>query len=66
MQLTELDFMGDMSALAPKREGTDELIEAAGQHAGIPFSIEQICDGTWSIGGKSMSTLTSRLPAKGE
>ena len=57
------DVTFDMRTSAPKPEGTDELVEAAEEHGSFRFAIEEICDGTWSIGGKLTNTVAARVPA---
>jgi hypothetical protein len=67
MQLTQADLINDMrTSAAPKPEGTDELIEAAEEHGSFRFAIEEICDGTWSIGGELTNTVAARVPAGSE
>jgi hypothetical protein len=66
MRLTRADLIDDVLASALKEEGTDELTEAAGQHASVQFSIEQICNGEWSIGGKSTTGGRRRVRSAGK
>jgi hypothetical protein len=40
--------------------------EAAEEHGSFRFAIEEICDGTWSIGGELTNTVAARVPAGSE
>jgi hypothetical protein len=66
MQLTQADLIGEMRTSAPKPAGTAGLIEAAEEHGRVRFAIEEICDGTWSIGGELTNTVAARVPSGNE
>ena len=61
MQLTKADLMDGMRAPTSTEEVTDEPVEALGQRACVRLSIEEICNGTWSIGGKLTITVADRV-----
>ena len=60
MRLTRADVIDDVLGSTPKEKGIDQLSECLsmidGQGRRVRISIEEICNGEWSIGGKSMAT----------
>jgi hypothetical protein len=69
MRLIRADSIDALTPV-PKEERlhelTDFLSSINAQRGTVCFSIEEICNGEWIIGGKALTTVVGRVPGAGE